>query len=111
MTKVCCQLSPFSHAQVRRDQYTKLVRVKNESQVAKWKAKELGFSLKDKKSKMLAEVRSEIQKHEPQAESDKRSIQELTGIIDSQRMEIDHTLTSVSNPGEINYYFKKNYQK
>ena len=35
--------------------------------------------------------RSEIQTHELQAESDKRSIQELTGIIDFQRMEIDHT--------------------
>ena len=42
---------------------------------------------------ILAEGRSEIQKHELQAESDKRSIQELTGIIDSQRMEIDHTTT------------------
>ena len=42
---------------------------------------------------MLAEVRSEIPKHELQAESDRRSIQELTGIIDSKRMEIDHTVT------------------
>ena len=41
---------------------------------------------------ILAEVRSEIQKHELQAESDKRSIQELIGIIDSQRMEVDHTI-------------------
>ena len=35
------------------------------------------------KEQILAEFRSEIQKHELQAESDKRSIQELTGIIDS----------------------------
>ena len=49
--------------------------------------------MKDKKSKFLLNVRSEIQKHELQAESDKRSIQEFTGIIDSQRMEIDHTIT------------------
>ena len=49
--------------------------------------------LERQKEQILAEVRSEIQKHELQAESDKRSIQELTGIIDSQRMEIDHTLT------------------
>ena len=41
---------------------------------------------------ILAEVRSEIQKHEIQAESDRRSIQELTGIIDSERMEIDNTI-------------------
>ena len=51
MKKVCCQLSPFSHTQERRDPYTNLVRVKNENQVAKWKTKESGFSLKDKKSK------------------------------------------------------------
>ena len=55
------------------------------------------------KEQILSEVRSEIQKHELQADSDRRSIQELTGIIDSQRM-------GVSNPGEINYYFKKKCQ-
>ena len=49
--------------------------------------------LERQKEQILAEVRSEIQKDELQAESDKRSIQELTGIIDSQRMEIDHTIT------------------
>ena len=43
------------------------------------------------KELILAEVRSDIQKHELQAESDNRSVKELTGIIDSQRMEIDHT--------------------
>ena len=43
----------------------------------------------DEKKQILAEVRSEIQKHELQAESDNRSIQESNGIIDSQRMEID----------------------
>ena len=48
--------------------------------------------MKDNKEQILAEVRSEIQKHERQADSD-RSIQELTGIIDFQRMEIDHTVT------------------
>ena len=46
------------------------------------------------KEQILAEVKSEIQKHELQAESDRRSILELTGIIDSQRKEIDHTITS-----------------
>ena len=44
------------------------------------------------KKQILAEVRSEIQKHELQVESDRRSIQELTGIIHSQRREIDHTI-------------------
>ena len=49
--------------------------------------------LERQKKQILAEVRSEIQKHELQAESDKQSIQELAGIVDSQRMEIDHTFT------------------
>ena len=95
MKKVCCQLSPFSHAQVRGDPYTNQVQIslKNGNQVATWKTCESGFSLKDKKEQILAEVRSEIQKHELQAESDERSRQELTGIIDFQRMEIDHTIT------------------
>ena len=55
--------------------------------------KQIRILLERHKEQILAEVRSEIQKHELQAESDKRSIQELTGIIDSQRMEIDHTIT------------------
>ena len=93
MKKFCCQLSPFSHVQVRGDPKTILVRAKNGGRVATKKTSESGFFLKDKKEQILAEVRSEIQKHELQADSDRRSIQELTGIVDSQRMEIDHTIT------------------
>ena len=40
----------------------------------------------------LVDARAEIQKHEFQADSDRRSIQELSGIIESQRREIDHAL-------------------
>ena len=88
MKKVCCQHSPFSHAQVRRDPYTNQVHIclKNGNQVA------TRILLERQKEQILAEVRSEIQTHELQAESDKRSIQELNGIIESQRREIDHTL-------------------
>ena len=48
--------------------------------------------LERQKEQILAEVRTEIQKHEVQADSDRRSIQELNGIIEFQRREIDHTL-------------------
>ena len=93
MKKVCDQLSPFSHEQVRENPCTNQVQfcLKNGNQGATWKTSKSGFSLKDKEQ-ILAEVRSEIQKHELQAESDRRSIQEFPGIIDSQRMEIDHTI-------------------
>ena len=46
------------------------------------------------KKQIHAKVRSEIQKHEFQANSERRSIQELNGIIESQRREIDHTIAS-----------------
>ena len=42
----------FSHTQEQGDPCTNLVRTKNENQVAKWKTKESGFSLNDKKSKL-----------------------------------------------------------
>ena len=48
--------------------------------------------LERQKEQILADVRTEIQKHQFQADSDRRSIQKLNGIIESQRREIDHTL-------------------
>ena len=44
------------------------------------------------KEQILADCRAEIKKHEVQADDDRRSIQELSGIIESQRREIDHAL-------------------
>ena len=43
------------------------------------------------KEQILPDFRTEIQKHEFQADSDRGSIQELSGIFESQRREIDHT--------------------
>ena len=51
-----------------------------------------------RQEQILAEARSQIQQHELQADSDRRSIQELLGIIDSQRLEIDHTITRCEQP-------------
>ena len=50
------------------------------------------------KEQILAEVRTGIQKHDFQADSDRRSIQDLTGIIDSHRKEIDHPIASDEQP-------------
>ena len=60
------------------------------NQVAIQNTSESGFSLKEK---ILAEDTHEKQKYELLAESDERTTHELTGKIDSQRMEIDHTIT------------------
>ena len=72
--------------------------------------KQIRILLERQKEQILAEVRSEIQKHELQADSDRRSIQELTGIIVLSEWKFIILLQDVSNPGEINYYFKKKYQ-
>ena len=50
--------------------------------------------LERQKEQILADCRAEIHKHEFQADSDRRSIQELNGIIETQRREIDHALAS-----------------
>ena len=44
------------------------------------------------KERILAEFRAEIQKHEFQADYDRRSIQKLNGVIESQRGEINRAL-------------------
>ena len=95
MKKVCCQLSPcLSVIQERWDPCMNLVRkvhAAEKNRVATQKMSESGFSLNDK-SKFSLILRAEIHKHEFQADCDRRSIQELNGIIESQRREIDHTL-------------------
>ena len=50
--------------------------------------------LERQKEQILSGVKTEIQKHQFQADSDRRSIQELNGIIESQRREIDQTIPS-----------------
>ena len=93
MKKVCCQLSPCSHTQERGDPHTNLVRVKKRKPSRDSENEQIRILLERHKEQILAEVRTEIQKHELQADSDRRSIQELNGIIESQRREIDHTIS------------------
>ena len=47
---------------------------------------------RDKKEQILADNIAEIQKHEFQADYDRRSIQKLSGVIESQRGEINRAL-------------------
>ena len=44
--------------------------------------------LERQKEQILADYRAEIQKHEVQADYDRRNIQKLNGVIESQRGEI-----------------------
>ena len=51
-----------------------------------------GFLTERQKEQILADFRAKIQRHEFQADSDRRSIQDLSVIIESQRRETDHAL-------------------
>ena len=48
--------------------------------------------LERQKEQILGDCRAEIQKHEFQADNDRRSIQKLFGVIESQRGEINRAL-------------------
>ena len=61
------------------------------------------------KEQILADFRAEIQKHEFQADYDRRSIQKLNGIIESQRSEINHALQEMNNFDEINNFFMNSF--
>ena len=84
LKKLCCQLSPFQCVTPERGDPCS-----RENQVAKRKTKPSGFSLKDKEKQILVDFTAEIQKHEFHADSDRRSIQELSEIVESQRREIN----------------------
>ena len=67
----------FSPVQVRGDPYTNLVRVKKRKSSREMENERIRILLERQQKQILAEVRTEIQKHEFQADSDRRSIQEL----------------------------------
>ena len=93
MKQVCCPLSPLLHAPVRWDPYTNQVQncLKNGNQVATWETSESGFSLKDKESKFLLKSDLRSRSTNFKASLTKRSIQELTGIINSQNWSYYYT--------------------
>ena len=78
------------------------VQVAEKNQVAKWKTKQSGFSLNDKKEQILADCGAEIQKHKNfQADYDRRSIQNLMSLNEVRLIMLLQ---------EINYFFMNNYQ-
>ena len=95
MKKACCQAQSFSacHARtgrpVLRTRFTQSEKRMSSRDVENERIRIL---LERQKEQLLAEVTTEIQKHEFQADSDRGSMQELNGIIESQRREIDQTI-------------------
>ena len=65
--------------------------------------------LERQKEQILADCRAEIQKHEFQADNERRSIQKLNVVIESQRRELIMLLQAMNNFDEINNFFMNNY--
>ena len=71
------------------DEFGSLFQASEKIHVATQKMSKPGFFWNDKKSRFwLIDYRAEIQKHEFQADYDRRNIQKLHGVIESQRGEI-----------------------
>ena len=61
------------------------------------------------KEQHLADYRAEIQKHEFQADYDRRSIQKLNEMIESQEEKFIVLIKETNNIDEINNFFMNNY--
>ena len=82
MKKVCCQLSSFSHTRTERPVHEPSSCKRKSSR--EMENERIRILLNRQEEQILSEVRTEMQKHEFPADSDRRSIQELNGIIESQ---------------------------
>ena len=71
MKKVCCQLSFFPHTQVLGDPYAKFNFNQKRKSSREMVRERIRILLERHKEQILAEVRTEIQKHEFQADSEK----------------------------------------
>ena len=65
--------------------------------------------LERRKEQILADCRAEIQRHEFQADYDRRNIQKLNEVIGSQREEIILLFKEMNNFDEINNFSMNNY--
>ena len=65
--------------------------------------------LERQKEQILADCRAESQKHEFQADYDRRSIQKLNGATESQRGRLIVLRQETNNFDEVNNFFMDNY--
>ena len=91
MKKVSCQLRAFSHRRTVRPVH-ELSSCQKRKSSREMENERVRILLERQKEQVLAEIRIEIHKHQFRADSDRRSIQELNGIVESQRREIDQTI-------------------
>ena len=114
LKKVFCQVSQslfVGHARTGRpvDEFSPSSSVR-ENPCRDSENEQIRILLERQKEQILADCRAEIQKHEFQADHDRRSIQKLNGVIESQRGgEINRAHQGDERLDEINNFFMNNY--
>ena len=88
------QSSSVGHRKGRpvADQFDSLISNVREDPRRSSENEQIRILLERQKEQILADCRAEIQKHEFQADDDRRSIPKLNGVIESQRGEINRAL-------------------
>ena len=97
LKKVCCQVSRCLSVMLEHGDWFLMsldhsFQTSEKIHVATQKMGKSGFFWNDKKEQIHADKKAEIQKHEFQADYDRRNIQKLNWVIESQRGEINRAL-------------------
>ena len=93
------------------DEFGSLFSNVREIHVATQNMSKSGFFWNDKKEQILADCRAEIQKHEFQADYDRRNIQKLNGVIECLiEVKFIVLIKETNNIDEINNFFMNNFR-
>ena len=90
------------------DEFGSLISNVRENPCREMENETIRILLERQKEQILADCRTEIHKHEFQADDDTRSILKLNGIIESQRSEINHTLAEDAQLRRDQHFFMNN---
>ena len=97
LKKDCCQVSRCLSVMLEQgdlfsDEFGSLISYVSENPRRDSENEQIRILLERHKEQILADCRAEIQKHEFQADYDRRKIQKMNGVIESQRGEIYRAL-------------------
>ena len=114
LTKVCRPVSRRLSVIVRTgrlvaDQFDSLISNVKENPRRGSENEQIRILLGRQREQILADCQAEIQKHESQADYDRRSIQKLNEVIESQEEKFIVLIKETNNFDEINNFFMNTY--
>ena len=110
MKNVRCQLSPFSVSLKNSETRARTKFVQREKPSHEMENETIMILFERQKEQILVDFVAEIQKQEFQADSDRRSVQELNGSSNLSEEKLVMLLQEMNNFDEINNFFMNNFQ-